>query len=110
MRRTTVAIGIAVMGLAIAACGDGSGSGTLVVYSGRAEELVQPLIDTFVDETGIDVEVRYASSPELAATLIAEGEATEADQYQGDDGEADGGTVGDGQLAKEHGTTPIRGE
>lgn len=41
----------------------------LVVYSGRNEELVDPLIAAFEDESGYEVSVRYGSSAEMVLLL-----------------------------------------
>ncbi len=57
----------------------------LVIYSGRSESLVGPIIEQFKSATGIDVEVRFAGTAELAATLLEEGSASPADVFYAQD-------------------------
>jgi len=58
---------------------------TLIIYSGRSESLVGPIIEQFESATGIDVEVRFAGTAELAATLLEEGSASPADVFYAQD-------------------------
>ena len=55
--------------------------GSLVVYSGRSESLVGPIIEQFAEATGIDVQVKYGSTFEIAATLLEEGRNSPADVF-----------------------------
>ena len=73
--------------------------GTLVVYSGRSENLVGPLIEKFEAASGIDVEVRYGSTPEVAATLLEEGANSPADLFFAQDPGGLGAVANAGLLA-----------
>lgn len=86
-RRGAAVLGIASLtALGFAACGEDEPSGSgdedvLTVYSGRAEDLIAPILDQFSEEAGIELEVRYGESAELAATILEEGENSPADVF-----------------------------
>jgi iron(III) transport system substrate-binding protein len=77
---------------------DTAGGGPVVVYSGRNEELVGSIFEDFTTATGIEVEVRYGDTAELAATIVEEGDASPADVYFAQDAGALGALESDGRF------------
>lgn len=74
--------------------------GRLTLYAGRDEALIAPLIEAFTDDTGIEVEVRYATSPELNALLLEEGDRTPAQVFLSQDAGALGSLANADLTAK----------
>ena len=81
----------------LVACSDDSDK--LIIYSGRSEELVGPILEQLEEQVDVDVEVRYADSAELAAQLLEEGDSTEADVFFSQDAGALGALANEGRLA-----------
>lgn len=75
-------------------------SDALTVYSGRSEELVGPFLERFTEATGIEIDVRYGDTAEVAATILEEGDNSPADVYFGQDAGALGALDKEGVLAE----------
>ena len=58
---------------------------TLTLYSGRGKALIEPILTTFTEETGIQVDVKYAGTTQLAITLMEEGAQSPADVFWASD-------------------------
>lgn len=67
--------------LMASACSGGDDTQTVTIYSGRTENLIGPILDEFVAETGINVRVKYAQSADLALTISEEGDKSPADVF-----------------------------
>ena len=74
---------------------------TLTIYSGREEKIIGPLIEKAKKDLGINIEVRYGDSTELAIALIEEGKNSRADIFYAQDAGALGA------LAEENRTLTI---
>ncbi|MBI3603778.1 MAG: extracellular solute-binding protein [Nitrospirae bacterium] len=60
---------------------DGMAADQLVVYSGRAERLIKPVLDAFQAKTGIQVNLLSSGTTEIVNRLQAEGDRTTADVF-----------------------------
>ena len=58
---------------------------TITLYSGRSKSLVDPIIQQFEKETGIEVKVSYANTTQLAAKLLTEGRKSSASLFWAQD-------------------------
>ena len=64
------------MGLANSA---GAQAKTLIIYSGRNEKLIGPLIEKARKDLGLDIKVRYGKTSQLAIALLEEGRNSRVD-------------------------------
>lgn len=102
MNRRTLALLVTAL-LAASGCGGLGASDegrSLIVYSGRGESLVGDLLERFEEESGIDLQVRYAGTPELANQILEEGENSPADVFFAQDAGSLGAVAQAGRFVR----------
>ena len=86
MRKTVFVLFLgSVLLFSLGAASAQGGDETLVIYSGRSQSLIEPILSRFAEDTGIAIKVRYAKTTELAATILEEGAASPADVFLAQD-------------------------
>ncbi len=75
-----------------------SDTGSLVIYSGRSKGLVEPLVTSFSESTGINVDVKYGGTSQLAIAILEEGDKSPADLFWAQDAGALGALGNNGML------------
>ena len=73
--------------------------GQLVIYSGRSESLVRPMVEQFREQYGVDVQVRYGGTAQLSIALHEEGRRSPADLFWAQDRGALAAMESSGMLA-----------
>ena len=100
--RLRAALGLALVlcAAAVFASGCGDDDETLTIYSGRTQSLVQPLLEQFAQDTGINIRVRYGETAQLATTILEEGRNSPADVFFAQDAGALGALQAEGRLTE----------
>jgi iron(III) transport system substrate-binding protein len=86
--------------LALALAGCSRSRDALTIYSGRAQNLVGPLLERFNQETGIAIDVKYGDSAELALLIDEEGDRSPADVFFSQSPGATGFLAGKARLGQ----------
>jgi iron(III) transport system substrate-binding protein len=82
-----VLAGIVAAATTLAGCSGVSGGrdDVITVYVGRSQALVEPLLNQFAEESGIDIRVRYGDGTDLVLAILEEGANTDVDAFYGQD-------------------------
>lgn len=96
-RRLLTLVLTALLALGATACGQERSA--LTVYSGRTQNLVGPILERFAEDRGIDIDVKYGDTAELALLLAQEGENTDADVFLAQNPGAEAFLADEGRLA-----------
>jgi iron(III) transport system substrate-binding protein len=72
----------------------------ITVYSGRGQNLIEPLLNRFAEDAGISVDVSYGDSADLALRIAQEGKRTSADVFISQSPGTVGFLAGTGLLAR----------
>lgn len=102
---TALAAGLAVAGCGFDTADSGGGAGEpesegITLYSGRIPAAIGGAVDRHEAAVDRDVQVRYADTADLAATLVEEGDASPADVFFAQEPGAIGAVADAGLLAR----------
>jgi iron(III) transport system substrate-binding protein len=98
-RSLTLALASLLAMMLLIGCSPTAAGTSLVVYSGRQEILVGPLMDLFAKTSGVNIQIRYGDTAELAATILEEGSNSPADVFFSQDAGALGALAQRDMLA-----------